>query len=91
MSLISILYRAAWKYVGRPFTYVFREWSGEYPLVATLMSLASLGMLAYLDSVLTGVAGWAVRASLMFACLLAGHLFWDTAGAYVKSAKDIGR
>ena len=79
------LYAALWKNItGRPWTYVMRQWVMEHPRQAKIVVPAGLIVVAGLQvfSVLFKV--WLVLAITDFLVLLTGHLFWDTAGAYIK-------
>ena len=61
---------------GRPYTYGIRDWSARHPKWAgAIISLIIAGVLA-------------TQVLSFFLAFLAGHLFWDTAGAYIPRRRD---
>lgn len=95
VRLIGSVYEWMWRgsarllgYEARPWTYIMREWSRQYPvqrhIAASLWYVALLAVGFYVE-------GWAVAvlvAVTAFSSMLWGHLYWDTSGSYLKDGSD---
>ncbi len=88
MRFLKRIYAFFWrKTSGRPWTYEIRDWTRRHPrwagvVVGFLVAVFSFGQIA-----LPKMFGWKAAPFVAFAdflALLAGHLFWDTEGPYVK-------
>ena len=91
-KVIGGAYELAWRRtIGRPFTYAIREWSHRIPgRAAAVIPVLVLGVLAF--QVLSMLwlpmgIGSALVVLGDFCYFSGGHLWWDTAGEYIKSAR----
>lgn len=72
----------------RPWTYTMREWSLQNPRKRDVLLLAWLALNIVAALVLPRPVLAGLMGPLAFSWLLAGHLYWDTAGAYIKHADE---
>ena len=80
------IYRAMWgPTTRRPFTYVFRQTPGWKVAIGTTLSLGALYGLSWLFG---DVVGMVILTAGLIAGYVAGHLFWDTKGTYIKHADE---
>lgn len=87
--ILSDLYQAIWENTtGWPFTYIVRSESSKRPrtaflIVVTISSGLIIGAYCITNWLLEFVmAGW---------FLTIGHVYWDTAGSYLKKKSDFTR
>jgi len=87
-------YRVLWHdicRVGRPFTYVMREWSQQHPILMRLLSYSILLSLVLGQILLSWHFGlWAIPFVLAAdgVFILTGHTVWDTVGEYILHDDD---
>lgn len=91
-AILSDLYVALWKNTsGRPWTYVFREWVDKHPKTSSIILPFVFGAVLVSSRLLKvlpdGGWWWFFTILTAFAWFLAGHLWWDTAGAYIPKPK----
>lgn len=80
--MLAKLYKALWNpTTQRPWTYAIRQTAGWKVTLAVLAFYAALlGTLLVTGGVLSFVLG----NLILFGGYLAGHLWWDTKGTYIK-------
>lgn len=86
--LMQRVYEYLWRpTAGRPWTYEIRDWSDRHPGWALLISVVvAVGFVAG-QVILVRLFGWVALPFVLFAdfmAFVAGHLFWDTSGSYIK-------
>ena len=90
-AILEDLYAALWRNTaGRPWTYVMREWFQKHPKTASwVLPVILAGFIAasWEISLLTFKLRLFLTILQAFAWLLTGHLFWDTAGAYIPKPR----
>jgi hypothetical protein len=83
-SILGWLYKQLWsRTTGRPWTYVIRQYTKHQQWARAGAVILYSGLLV--PPVLHNL--WVdalVLLTLYFLCFLAGHLWWDTAGKYIK-------
>jgi len=93
-AILRDLYTALWKNTaGRPWTYVMREWVDTHSKASEiLLPLLFAGMIFAVWPISWTTIGWRIFLTIgqAFAWLLVGHLFWDTAGAYIPRKRKHG-
>ncbi len=89
--IIADLYKALWKNTsGRPWTYVMREWVDKHTRISgVILPCLFAGFIAATWPISQATIGWRIFLTILqaFAWMLTGHLFWDTAGAYIPKRK----
>ena len=93
-SILFDIYKAFWvNTTKRPWTYCMREAVIHHPKTASfILPFVFAALIAWprlVDAWIIDKHWWWFLIILnQFAWLLTGHLFWDTAGSYVKQVKD---
>ena len=88
MDWLKKFYKFFWSRTSaRPWTYEIRDWTIRHPFAAG--SIATVTVIGGVTSQVVGVVTfgyWAVPVVVFwdFMAFVGGHLYWDTAGAYVK-------
>lgn len=94
MSVLQAIYRFFWsRTTKRPWTYQIRDWTLHHPLRVwpAVTAIAAAFVVGQVE--LTRRFGRRAAPFVLFAdfmAFVAGHLWWDTAGAYVKEVDDFG-
>ena len=94
VNILAGAYEGLWKSTAkRPWTYVIREWVIKHPRAASIILpcifAIVLGSNRLLKVIQVGGWWWFFTILIAFAWFLAGHLFWDTAGAYIPRKRKI--
>lgn len=88
-KLIGKLYEDVWRpYVGRPFTYVMREWRTQNKLLFTMLTCNYLAAVGFAMTVFFGWYALGLLVLGLAAAALWGHIAWDTRGKHIKHRKD---
>ncbi len=83
--ILGGFYAVLWKAtLGRPYTYWFRESAKNHPVVASVIILITV-IMAFIAMRL--FHQWYAIGLQAFYWFLLGHLYWDTAGAYIKPVR----
>jgi len=81
-KIMDDVYAAVWKNtIGRPCTYIARESAREHPVEA--VAIVTVTVLGDFVCMYLFHQWYAILAEFFYPFFL-GHLFWDTAGAYIK-------
>ncbi len=95
MNWLKRFYAFFWtRTSARPWTYEIRDWTQRHPFAAgaIIATTVIMGLGIELITIVLFAPWWAVLLALpavLFwnaAAFLAGHLYWDTAGAYVQES-----
>lgn len=95
MNWLGRLYKFFWaRTSARPWTYEIRDWSNHHPFAAgaVVATTIILGLGIELATIVLFAPWWAVALSLPavlfwnFMAFIAGHLYWQTAGDFVKES-----
>jgi len=93
VKLVGAVYAFLWRNTaGRPWTYEIRDWTTRHPLAAAFFLAGIIGgaLAAQLATPFyLGAFAIPIVVFVDFLALLAGHLYWDTAGAYIKPRRYV--
>lgn len=83
--MLEWLYEKLWRpTTQRPWTYAMRQTAGWKVAIGSLIAASAL----YALSVYAGLPIWAIAGLWFAGGFLAGHLFWDTPGKYIKHKEE---
>jgi hypothetical protein len=86
--MLKRLYELVWRpTAGRPWTYEIRDWCDRHPIWGLVVALpVAAGFVAGQVYLVGEFRVWALPFVVFadFMAFVAGHLFWDTAGKYIR-------
>jgi len=95
LRFLGRIYEFFWRpTTGRPWTYQIRDWTRHHPWrVWPIVALTTTCFVTG-EILLPMYFGWKALPFILwtnFMGFVAGHLFWDTAGGYVKSVLEVAQ